>query len=207
MFVILCLFHCRAEQRPWFLFLFWSVLALNQREKWKYLQFKDRISSNIFLNILLMYYLIKVQYLSVLPGCTHESKTCFVSWEICLVENDMLIFMKTSIFLEQCFSWEFMTRLRVPVLLSCDRNWILQHFGSGWGALASVWSCSVWILPSAGCPGWGWGRAWAAGVSPSSVRGHTVPFEIAQTMCLAQDFLTVFIFKYHEHMVFVTVQV
>lgn len=70
--------------------------------------------------------------LSVLPGCTHESETCFVSWEICLVENDMLIFMKTSIFLEQVFQLGINDQtVRDPVLLSCDRNWILQHFGSG----------------------------------------------------------------------------
>lgn len=38
--------------------------------------------------------------------------------------------------------------VRAPVLLSCDKNWIVQHFGSGCGALASLWSCPGWILLS-----------------------------------------------------------
>lgn len=37
----------------------------------------------------------------------HKSNKCFVAWEICLMENEMLIFMEINLFLEQVSQLDF----------------------------------------------------------------------------------------------------
>jgi len=54
--------------------------------------------------MLFLYFLIKVNSLWLCyQDAARESKNCFVSREICLVENEMLILMKTNLFLGQVF--------------------------------------------------------------------------------------------------------
>lgn len=74
---------------------------------------KNKIPNNTSENIFFLYFLITVKYLQLCYQDTaQESENCFVLWEICIGENEMLIFMKTHLFLEQVLQLGIHDQLR-----------------------------------------------------------------------------------------------